>query len=204
MISAEAATKRMFQKIDALRPSRDVTSKVQLTQLALRKGLTTDVQLETLIKAEPSFDRQLLMDKLEKYSGAVELISRKIAKVSFAIVGGEELLNGTWNPKKPLKLQIMAGNMKAAEANKVYGAELFRIQATLGQELQVEFLNHDAEKTRLAILFNSSSKGVLAKHYESGILKKVGLTKEIDKNGGVRFREITESAGGMRCEAILL
>lgn len=204
MISAESTVKAMYHKIDSLRPSRDVTSKLQLTQLALRKGLSTPEQLEALIKAEPSFDRQLLMDKLEKYSGALELISKKISGVSFAVVGGEELLNGTWNPKKALKLQLMAGNMSAADAQKVYSAELAKIQSTMGAELQIEMVNFDAEKTRQAVFFNSRSKRVLAEHYENKILKKLGLTKEIDKNGGVRFREITESAGGMRCEAVLL
>ncbi|WP_415061192.1 hypothetical protein [Bdellovibrio sp.] len=204
MISSEKVIKAMYQKIDALRPSRDVTSKVQLTQLAIRKGLTTTEELEALIKAEPAFDRQLLMDKLEKFSGALETVSKKIANVSFAIVGGEEFLNGTWNPKKALKLQLMAGNMTSADAMKVYGSELSRVQAALGKELTIEMISFDAEKTRQAVFFNSRSQRVLAQHYENKILKKLGLTKEIDKNGGVRFREITESAGGMRCEAILL
>lgn len=204
MISAEKSVKALFAKIDTLRPSRDVTSKLQLTQLALRQGLKTEAELEALIKSEPSFDRQLLMDKLEKFSGALELISGKIPKVSFALVGGEELLNGTWNPKKALKVQIMAGNLNAAEAAKIYGAELAKIQSTMGKELQIEMIGFDAEKTRRAVFFNSNSKGVLTNHYEKNVLKKLGLTKEIDKNGGVRFREITETAGGMRCEAILL
>ncbi|WII71057.1 hypothetical protein QJS83_11350 [Bdellovibrio sp. 22V] len=204
MISAESAVQRMYHKIDTLRPSRDITSKLQLTQLALRKGLTTDAELEALIKAEPSFDRQLLMDKLEKFSGGLELITKKMSGVSFAITGPEELLNGTWNPKKVLKIQMMIGNMTAESAKKVYSAELAKIQTSLGAEMQIELVNFDAEKTRQAILFNSRSRKVLVQHYEGKILKKLGLTKEIDKNGGVRFREITETAGGMRCEAILL
>lgn len=204
MISSEKVVKAMYQKIDALRPSRDVTSKAQLTQLAIRQGLTTTEELEALIKAEPAFDRQLLMDKLEKFSGALETVSKKISNVSFAIVGGEEFLNGTWNPKKALKLQLMVGNMTSADAMKVYGSELSRIQVAMGKELVVEMISFDAEKTRQALFFNSRTQRVLAQHYENKILKKLGLTKEIDKNGGVRFREVTESAGGMRCEAILL
>ncbi|WP_413567967.1 hypothetical protein ACLWBD_08955 [Bdellovibrio sp. HCB117] len=204
MISAESAVQKMYHKIDTLRPSRDVTSKLQLTQLALRQGLTTDAELEALIKKEASFDRQLLMDKLEKFSGGLELLSKKFSGVSFAIVGGEELLNGTWNPKKALKLQVMVGNTTAEKATSVYQAELLKIQATMGSELQLELVNYDAEKTRNAIFFNSNSRKVLVQHYEGKILKKLGLTKEIDKNGGVRFREIIETSGGMRCEAILL
>lgn len=204
MISAEGTVKAMYHKIDSLRASRDNTSKLQLTQLALRQGLKTDAELEALIKSEPSFDRQLLMDKLEKYSGALELISKKISGVSFAVVGGEELLNGTWNPKKALKLQVMVGNMSAADANKVYAVELSKIQTAMGKELQIEMVTYDAEKTRQALFFNSRSTRVLANHYENKVLKKLGLTKEFDKNGGVRFREVTESAGGMRCEAVLL
>lgn len=204
MIFAEATVKKMYMRIEALRPSRDVTSKVQLTQLAIRKGLTTDAQIEALIKSEPTFDRQLLMDKLEKFSGALEIIGKKIGKTSFAIVGGEELLNGTWNPKKALTLQVMAGNMGAHDAAKIYASELAKIQQSMGQELKIEFISYDAERTRKAVFFNSSSKRVLADHYEKNILKKIGLTKEVDKNGGTRFREVTESAGGLRCEAILL
>ncbi len=204
MISAEKAVKAMYQKIDSLRPSRDVTSKLQLAQLALRKGLKTDAELELLIKSEPSFNRQLLIDKLEKFSGALEFISKKIAKVSFVVVGGEEFLNGTWNPKKNLKLQLMIGNMSAAEATKVYGSELSKIQTEMGKELQIEILTFDAEKTQSAVFFNSRSTRVLADHYENRILKKLGLNKEYDKNGGVRFREATEFTGGMRCEAVLL
>lgn len=204
MISAEAATKSMFHKIDSLRPSRDVTSKMQLTQLALRKGLTTEAQLEALIKAEPAFDRQLLMDKLEKFSSAIGLISGRFSQLSFAIVGGDEFLNGTWNPKKRLNLQMMVGTMRADQAIQVYASELKKIQATLGPELSVEFLDFDAEKSRRAVRFTSDSRGVLSRYFENVILKKMGLNKEIDRNGGIRFRVLTESAGGMRCEAILL
>ncbi len=99
MISADLAVQRMYHKIDALRPSRDVTSKAQLTQLALRKGLSTDAELEALIKAEPVFDRQLLMDKLEKFSGATDLLAKKFSQVNFAIVGSDEFMNGSWNAK---------------------------------------------------------------------------------------------------------
>ncbi|UOF01983.1 hypothetical protein [Bdellovibrio reynosensis] len=204
MISAEPVVKAMYHKIDSLRASRDVTSKLQLTQLAIRKGLKTDAELEALIKAEPSFDRQMLMDKLEKFSGALEIIAKKVSGRSFAITGGDELLNGTWNPKKVLKLQMMVGNMSATEAKAAYAQELAKIESVMGKELQIEVLSYDAEKTREAVFFGSRSKKVLADHYEKNILKKLGLTKEIDKNGGVRFREVTESAGGMRCEAVLM
>lgn len=204
MVSSERAVQMMYHKINSLRPSRDITSKLQLTQLAIRKGLNTTTELEALIKAEPSFDRQLLMDKLEKFSGALELVSKKITGVSFALVGGEEFLNGTWNPKKALKLQLMVGNTTSVEANKIYAAELAKIHSSLGKEVQIEMVDFDAEKTRHAVFFNSKTSRVLASHYEKVILKKLGLNKEIDKNGGVRFREITESAGGMRCEAVLL
>nr|BFD66891.1 hypothetical protein HAGR004_19130 [Bdellovibrio sp. HAGR004] len=204
MISSERAVQTMYHKIDSLRPSRDVTSKLQLTQLAIRMGLNSTAELEALIKAEPAFDRQLLMDKLEKFSGALELISKKIGRVSFAVVGGEEFLNGTWNPKKALKLQLMVGNTTSVEANKIYAAELAKIHNSLGKEVQIEMVNFDAEKTRHAVFFNSKTSRVLASHYEKTVLKNLGLKKEIDKNGGVRFREIVESAGGMRCEAVLL
>lgn len=204
MISNKKTVASMYHKINILRPSRDITSKLQLSQIALRKGLKTTEALEALIKLEPSFDRQLLMDKLEKSSTAVETISRKMSNVSFALVGGEEFLNGTWNPKKALTLQLMVGNMKALDAKKFYANELERIHATMGKDLTIELIDFDAEKTRNALFFNSLSKRVLVEYYETNILKKMGLNKEIDKNGGVRFREITESSGGMRCEAILL
>lgn len=204
MISAERAVQEMYHKIDTLRPSRDVTSKAQLTQLALRKGLKTDAELEALIKAEPAFDRQLLMDKLEKFSGATDLLAKKFVKVNFAITGSDELLNGTWNPKKALELKLMIGTMTAADAKKVYANELAQISAAMGKDLKIEIQDYDVEKTRSAIQFNSHNKRVLAALYENKILKKLGLTKEIDKNGGVRFREITETSGGMRCEAVLL
>lgn len=203
-IAIEGAVKAMYHKIDTLRPSRDITSKAQLTQLALRQGLKTEAELEALIKSEPAFDRQLLMDKLEKFSGALETVSKKYTGVNFALVGGDEFLNGTWNPKKSLKLQLMIGKMTAGEAQKVYSAELAKIQSAMGKELQIELISFDAEKTKSALLFSSKSRGVLVQHYESKILRKIGLTKEIDKNGGVRFREIPETARGVRCEAILL
>lgn len=204
MISAEEAVQRMYKKIDELRPSRDITSKAQLTQLALRQGLTTTEQLEKLIKAEPAFDRQLLMDKLEKFSGATDLLAKKITKVNFAIIGSDEFMNGTWNPKKTLTLKLMIGSMKADEAKKVYAKELSQIAATMGKDLQIDVVDFDVEKTRQAIQFDAGSKRTLANYYEQKVLKKLGLTKEIDKNGGVRFREITETSGGMRCEAVLL
>ncbi|MDG0816579.1 hypothetical protein [Bdellovibrio svalbardensis] len=204
MISAELAVQRMYYKIDVLRPSRDITSKAQLTQLALRKGLSTDAELEALIKAEPAFDRQLLMDKLEKFSGATDLLAQKIKQVNFAIVGSDEFMNGTWNAKKALSLKLMIGTMTAADAESVYAKELAQIKQTMGKDLQIEVVDFDAEKSRGALRFNAGSKRVLAAHYENKILKKLGLTKEIDKNGGVRFREITETTGGMRCEAVML
>ncbi len=55
MISSDNTVRAMYHKIDSLRPSRDITSKLQLTQLALRQGLTTSEQLEVLIKSEHSF-----------------------------------------------------------------------------------------------------------------------------------------------------
>lgn len=205
MIAAGASVKLMYQRIEKLRPSRDVTSKLQLTQLALRQGLTTDEQLEALIKAEPAFDRQLLMDKLEKYSSALEVIDQKFAEDKFAIVGDESLLNGTWNPKKPLKIEIMAGEIKADDAVKIYNKELEKIKAVIGvKELEIVFVNYDAQKLNQSIPFHSNYKRILADYYEQKILKKMGLNKEIDNTGGMRFREIIETRGAVRCEAILL
>jgi hypothetical protein len=204
MIGADLAAQSMFRKISSLRPSRDITSRLQLTQLALRMGLKTENEIEALIKSEPAFDRQLLVDKLEKFSSALETITRKYSKMNFSIVGGEELLNGTWNPKKVLRLVVMVTNTSANKAEKMYETEIENISKVLRGEIQLEFLNYDVERTRQAILFNSQSQKVLIAHYEQKILKKLGLNKEIDKNGGVRFREIIETSGGMRCEALLL
>lgn len=204
MITTNLTLRKMYLKIDALRPSRDATSKLQLTQLALRNGLSTDTELEALIKKEPSFDRQLLMDKLEKYSDALEFLAQKYSQVQFAIVGSEELLNGTWNPKKVLRIQLMAGAMKKTEALNVYGTELARIQNQLGQEFHIDLIDYDPAKVAKALQFHARTESVLAKYYENKILKRMGLTEEIDKNGGVRFREVIESSGGMRCEAILI
>jgi hypothetical protein len=203
MISSEADVKAMFEKIHALRNSRDITSKLQLTQLALRKGLKTTEQLEALIKAEPAFDRQMLMDKLEKSSRALEVLAKRYAKVSFAIVGGEEFMNGTWNAKKTLNLKLMIGNLTADNAKKIYAKELAWIESSIGKDLQIEVLSYEAEKTRGAIFFNGNSKDVLVQFYEGKVLKKLGLNKEIDKSGGVRFREIPETAGAVRCETVL-
>ncbi len=98
----------------------------------------------------------------------------------------------------------MISHMSAEHAESVYAKELEQIQTTMGKDVQIEIMTFDAVKVRERIQFNSNSKRVLADHYENKILKKFGLTKEIDKNGGVRFREITETSGGMRCEAVLL
>ncbi len=203
-ISLEGAVHRMFQKINSLRPSRDNTSKLQLAQLALRQGLVLDDQLEALIKSEAAFDKKLMMDKLEKFSNTVELISKKLAHIQFAITGGDEFLNGTWNPKKILKLQIMAGNLSSLEAKKIYESELSKIHTLMGQELQIEMISFNKELIPQSLPFKSSSSRVLTKYYENTFFKPLGLNKEIDRNGGIRFREIIETAGAPRCEALFL
>jgi hypothetical protein len=204
MITSKMAVESMFQKINRLRPSRDITSKLQLTQLALRQGLIQDDQLEALIKSEAAFTLQLLMDKLERFSTALEIISKKIANIQFAITGGDEFLNGTWNPKKILKLQLMTGNLSSLDAIKIYQSELEKIHALMGKELQIELINFNKELLHQSIPFTSGSSRVLIKHYDSSFLKPLGLNKEIDRNGGIRLRKIIETAGGPRCEALFL
>ncbi len=111
------------------------------------------------------------MNKLEKYSSALELLSKKISNVGFIVVGGEEFLNGTWNPKKPLKLELMIGTMTMEKAHQVYGAELAQIQNILGKEFQIEIMTYEAQKASQGWSFGSQSTRILANFYEGTILK---------------------------------
>jgi hypothetical protein len=201
-ILADKSYQDVFNKIDALRPSRDITSKAQLTQLALRQGLSGNEELEKLIKSEPAFDRQMLVDKLESASDALTRLAQKSPQI--VLVGPEELLNGTWNAKKTLRIQLMVGELNAAQAQVALSQELKEIAAKSQGGLEIQLIGYDREQASKGLQVTAQSRNILGSYYENVILKKAGLVKEFDKNGGVRFKPVQESSGGMRCEAVLL
>lgn len=201
---ASVEFQKLYAQIDELRPSRDSLSKAQLAQLALRQGLSTTEELEKLIKSEPAFDRQALMTKLEMGSDVLKTLAQKDAKVNYVLVGPDELLNGTWNAKKPLVVQVMVGHMSAKHAAQYLQKDLDSLKDWMKSVIEIQFVDYDRDLASKGFSYDAKANRILSSYYENYILKKAGLYKEFDRNGGVRFKNVNGFSGGIRCEAVML
>ena len=194
----------VFDRISELRTSRDPISKYQLTQLALRYGATSDKALEALIKKEPSFDRDQLMDRLTEISQALNYVKSEHPQVPMIMIGCRDLLKGLWNPKKALKIQLAVGRLSIEEAQRYLSKDWSVLERLKQHQIQVELVDLEKINTSDAYTLSPDRPDFLVQRVNQEIYFGSGLFPEFDNSGGFRFKQIEGATLNLKCEEVLL
>jgi hypothetical protein len=196
--------KSIYDKISELRTSRDPISKYQVAQLALRSGLTSEKDLEALLKKEPSFDRDQLIDRLTEISQALNYVQSQHPQIPIILVNSSDLLKGLWNPKRPLSLQLAIGKLSSEEAQRFLSKEWPLLERLQQHQISIDLIDLKLTDVSDAYTLTPDRPDFLVQRVNQEIYLNSGLFSEFDKSGGFRFKQIDEAPLILRCEEVFL
>lgn len=191
--------KIIFNRLVELRRSRDIYSLMQVAYLAVRQGVESPEQLQTLLKSQPSFDRADLdynINSLGSFLAEIQSVLPSNYKVGII---SENLLNGTYNPKVKTKIDLMAEGHVEDNIKKKIGLKKW---ATYMEELKkyfdIEFIDYDAPESLMAKRFYINDASDFFELFEQEVLFRSGFATELDAKGNLKAKEIP----GLRKDAV--
>jgi len=204
MLPTNRALKVTYEKIHALRPSREEFSLLQVAQMAVRQGKKSTAELESLLKSQPAFTRAEMSNAIYTLGGLLAEIQKRQPEGYRVGIISESFLNGTFNPKvkTALKLDVEGSISKGEVIQLISLATWNRFESALSKYFTLEVAT-DAEAIALvAKRFQVKSAESFYRTFEDIVLKPAGFISEIDKNGTFRARPLPGIGGAVRCELI--
>ncbi|WP_413561550.1 hypothetical protein [Bdellovibrio sp. HCB209] len=202
-IQGDAVFRTTLKKAQELRPSRDILSLFQITQVAIRNGKTSVEDLEALLKKEPAFDRWQMDAPLKMLGGLLHTVQNRLTKKSPIGIIANEIFNGTYNPKVKTEVTIvLPEGVSVAAMKQSLGDRWPFFHKALNAYFDLKMVEAKQAPT-------SQIKYTLAKDYSSfyelyreEVLHKAGFISEVDDAGRNRVKQIPGLAGGVKCEAV--
>jgi hypothetical protein len=202
MMPTNRVLKVTYEKIRALRPSREEFSLLQVAQLAVRQGKTSAADLEVLLKNQPAFTRADMSNAIYTLGGLLAEIQKRQPEGARVGIISESFLTGAFNPKVKTVLTIEADGLTSKEEviQKIGRANWNRYESALSKYFTLEIAANAGGL--VAKRFQVKSAEDFYRTFEDIVLKTAGFISEIDKNGTFRARPIPGIGGAVRCEIL--
>lgn len=205
LLPINRSLKITYDSLKALRPSREEFSLLQVAQLAVREGKISPIELEALLKTQPSFTRTEMSNAILTLGGLLAEIQNRLKTHDKVGVLSETLFNGTFNPKvkTPLKLVIDGVGSKEELIAKIGRENWNRFEGALSQYFEIDIMERGLAASP-AKSFQVKNAQEFYRSFEEMVLKPAGFTSEVDKNGAYRARSLPGVDGSqrMRCERV--
>ena len=195
-----------LNRLQKLRPSREILSLFQVAQVAVREGAKSDAQLEALLTAQPSFNRQTWDVSINNLGTLLAAIQRVLPSGTEVGVVSENLFNGTFNPARPTEIVLTtSANVSEAQLVQLIGNNRWQaLLASTRPAFKIQF-GEAAKIAKSSIrYFHATDASTLGKKIEDAAYNKFGYIRELDSAGRFRIKEIPGLQGGLRCEVLFL
>ncbi len=188
--------------VDELTPGKDVLYKYHIQRIAQLKDIDNLPNqkkiIEDIIAVSPAFTTSKIESTLSESGIKLRNILSKIDEKGILpqLSIDEDFLNGTWNPKKPIKLHLKISSQEdVLEVQKILEA-LKKQDKKLASSLLIEVSTSTPKLGYINLSQLPDSPSVLMDLYKDSALGFGGLASTETRSGGLKFVQVAPPTDG--------